>query len=299
MANMNRYTERYCPICGSVKDKSQFQSSPNPNHQDGKFPFCKTCCTSKLKEYIEKTGSDAAGLWCLLMELGIPFLSTVWGNVEAVQEASANAKGVWRKSDVFATYLKLLKERDIQIEGLWQSDVMLTDLIEVEKPVPVKEENQIDLKEQERIWGRFEPEDYEFLNDMFDAYTAELPNMDMALIMRYRDLCKAELAKRKADEEGDVGAIQKAQKTLVDMLTLLKLNDFQNNKQSDIEKFIERKAWQIENTRPAECEDLNKYKDYSGFEKTWEHIMRCCRNLVASTKEYPKLPPEAKIGGGG
>ena len=295
MANINRYTERYCPICGSVKDKSQFQSSPNPKHNEGKLPYCKACCTAMLKEYIQQTGSESAGLWCLLMELGLPFMSTIWENVEGVQEVAAERGG--RKPDVFATYLKLLKERDIKIEGLWQTDVMLDELIEIEKLVSAEEKPEMDLREQERIWGRFEPEDYEFLNDMFDAYTSELPNMDMALIMRYRDLCKAELAKRKADEEGDVSTIQKAQKNLVDTLTLLKLNDFQNNRQSDIEKFIERKAWQIENTRPAECEDLNKYKDYSGFEKTWEHIMRCCRNLVASTKEYPKLPPEAKIGG--
>lgn len=292
MANMNRYTERYCPICGSVKDKSQFQSSSNLRHNDGKLPYCKSCCTAMLKDYIEQTGSDAAGLWCLLMELGIPFLSTIWENVEQVQESNANAKGNWRRSDIFATYLKLLKERDIEIEGLWQSDVMLTDLIEVKKPVPVEEENQMDLKEQERIWGRFEPEDYEFLNDMFDAYTAELPNMDMALIMRYRDLCKAELAKRKADEEGDVNNVQKAQKTLSDTLKMLKLDNFGQVQKTDEQKAFEKRVAWIEYTKPAECEDLLKYLDMVGYEKEKGEKMRSLRNAVAGTRDYPNVPKE-------
>ena len=129
---------------------------------------------------------------------------------------------------------------------------------------------------------------------MFQAYTQDFPEMDANLTNRYRDLCKAEYRKRKADEKGDVSEIKQAQANLTDLLKLLKLNDFQSNQKSEMEKMIERKIWMIENTRPAECEDLDIYKDVSGFEKTWGEILRCVKNLVAGSREYPEIPREER-----
>ena len=44
-----------------------------------------------------------------------------------------------------------------------------------------------------------------------------------------------------------------------------------------------------ENTKPCECEDLEKYKDFSGFGIKWAEIMRCMRNLIANTRDYPEI----------
>ena len=118
--------------------------------------------------------------------------------------------------------------------------------------------------------------------------------MDANLVNRYRDLAKAEWRKRKADESGEIQEIKNAQDILNKQLSLLKLNEFKNNKQSETEKFIERMAWTIENTKPAECEDLEKYKDFSNFLPTWKEILRCVRNLVAGTRDYPDIPPEER-----
>ena len=51
-------------------------------------------------------------------------------------------------------------------------------------------------------------------------------------------------------------------------------------------------AWTIENTKPAECRDLDKYKDFSNFNIKWNEIMRCVKNLVAGTREYPNIPKD-------
>ena len=40
--------------------------------------------------------------------------------------------------------------------------------------------------------------------------------------------------------------------------------------------------------------DLNIYKDVSGFEKTWGEILRCVKNLVAGSREYPDIPREER-----
>lgn len=286
---MNRMTEAYCINCQSAKAFSNFH-----NHVIvGKkyLPICKTCCNKKLKDYIAVTKNDAAGLWCLLAELGIPFLREVWEPTQKIVFKSTNAG---RKPDLFLMYIRTLKELGIIVEGFWQSNMMLSDFMKIGKDNKKEEEVKevVDLNEQQRIWGKFEPEDYEFLNFTFNEYTQELLEMDANLIRRYRDLAKAELRKRKADESGDMNEIKNAQSVLNNQLTLLKLNNFKDNKQSDTEKFIERMAWNIENTKPSECEDTEIYKDYSNFGVKWEDILRTVKNLVAGTREYPDIPKD-------
>ena len=282
---INRMTEKYCPQCESSKPFNSF----HPHIVVGQkyMPWCKTCTGAKLREYIKKTGSEGAGLWCLLAECGIPFLRDVWNST---QKIISEGTGAGRKPDLFLTYVRTLKEFGIMVEGFWQSDVMLDEFIEVNGEGREEQEEILDLKEQERIWGKFEADDYEFLNFTFNEYTQELLEMDANLIRRYRDLAKAELRKRKADESGDIGEITKAQDSLNKQLALLKLNNFKDNKQSDTEKFIERMAWNIENTKPAECEDTEKYRDFSNFGIKWEDIMRTVKNLVAGSREYPDVP---------
>ena len=281
----NRMTDRYCPQCDSFKPFNNFHTHIVNGRKY--FPYCKTCTSVRLRGYIKSTGDEGAGLWCLLAEYGVPFIREVWN---ATQKIVFEATGAGRKPDLFLTYIRTLKDYGLVVEGFWQSDVMLDDFIEIGgcKKEEVKE--VIDFNEQQRIWGKFEPEDYEFLNFTFNEYTQELLEMDANLIRRYRDLAKAELRKRKADESGDMNEIKNAQAVLNNQLTLLKLNNFKDNKQSDTEKFIERMAWNIENTKPAECEDTQKYKDFSNFGINWEDIMRTVKNLVAGSREYPDIP---------
>lgn len=290
----NRNIEKYCPNCESSKPYQYFHHHVISSEKY--IPFCKACLNAKLRNYIKSTGNDGAGLWCLLAELRIPFIKDIW---QRTQQIIFEANGAGRKPDLFLTYIKILKEQDIKVEGFWQSDVMLDMLTETSTD---RTDNQInfDLNEQQKIWGKFldsdgkiDVEAYEFLNDTFEDYTKDLPiEMDTNLILRYRDLVKAEFRKRKADENGDMNEIKNAQAVLNNQLTLLKLNNFKDNKQSDTEKFIERMAWNIENTKPSECEDTEIYKDYSNFGIKWEDILRTVKNLVVGTRDYPDIPKD-------
>ena len=284
---MNRMTEAYCSNCQSSKAFSNFH-----NHVVvGKkyLPLCKACCAKKLKDYITITKSDAAGLWCLLAEVGIPFLKEVWEPTQKIVFESTNAG---RKPDLFLTYLRTLKELGIVVEGFWQSDMMLDDFMEIGESKKEEIKEVIDLNEQQRIWGKFEPEDYEFLNFTFNEYTQDLLEMDTNLIRRYRDLAKAELRKRKADESGDIQEIAKAQDNLKKMLDMLKLSDFQSKQISDEKRAFEYNVSLIENFRPAECEQLQEYLDKVGYEKEKAILMRSIRNAIAETREYPDIPKE-------
>lgn len=286
---INRMTEKYCPQCESSKPFNSF----HPHIVVGQkyMPWCKTCTGAKLREYIKKTGSEGAGLWCLLAECGIPFLRDVWNST---QKIISEGTGAGRKPDLFLTYIRTLKEFGIIVEGFWQSDVMLDEFIEVYGEGKEEQGELLDLKEQERIWGKFEPEDYDFLNFTFNEYTQELLEMDANLIRRYRDLAKAELRKRKADESGDIQEIAKAQDNLKKMLDMLNLSDFKKGAVDERKQFVDRIAWMIEETEPAEEEDESKYRDIAGYEELYNDFMRSMRNILTGDRRYPNIPPEGQ-----
>lgn len=283
MAEFNRTKENWCPNCMTAKENKYFIQSLSPVH-DRFLPLCRTCLTARFKTYKNILNSDGGALWCICSEMSYPVIKKYYD--VALEKQSTDTR------NLFMIYHSILKDEGFQINGFWQSDMMLDDIIELDTKtdeITEDKEKAVDLAEQERIWGKFEEEDYELLNSFFDMYTQDLPNMDAALELRYRDLCKAELRKRKADENGDISEISKAEESLRKNMALLKLDKFQDNKQSDVEKHIERICWMIENTKPCECEDLEKYKDFSGFGIKWAEIMRCMRNLIANTRDYPEI----------
>lgn len=286
---MNRTTEAYCCNCQSAKNFSTFHAHVIVGKKY--LPFCKTCCNKKLRDYIGVTKSEGAGLWCLLAELGIPFFKDVWENT---QKIVFEATGAGRKPDLLLTYLRTFKEFGVVAQGFWQSDMMLDDFVEIGENKEEDNKEVIDLNEQQRIWGRFEVEDYDFLNFTFNEYTQNLLEMDANLIRRYRDLAKAELRKRKADESGDIQEIAKAQDNLKKMLDMLNLSDFKKNESDERKQFIDRIAWMIEETEPAEEEDESKYRDIAGYEKIYDSFMRSMRNILMGDRNYPDIPPEGK-----
>ena len=160
-------------------------------------------------------------------------------------------------------YHNTLKDMCFQVEGFWQSDMMLDDFVErqiTEDDIAKAEKDKVvDLAEQERLWGKFEVEDYELLNGFFDAYTKDVDNLDYSLELRYRDIAKGELRLRKANESGDVGEIDKAQKNLKSLLDMLGLTDYGRKDTDERKQFIDRLAWMIEETEPAEEEDEKRY----------------------------------------
>lgn len=286
---MNRTTEAYCCNCQSAKNFSTFHAHVTVGKKY--LPFCKTCCNKKLRDYISITKSEGAGLWCLLAELGIPFFKDVWENT---QKTVFEATGAGRKPDLLLTYLRTFKEFGVVGQGFWQSDMMLDDFVEIGENKEKDNKEVIDLNEQQRIWGRFEVEDYDFLNFTFNEYTQNLLEMDANLIRRYRDLAKAELRKRKADESGDIQEIAKAQDNLKKMLDMLNLSDFKKNESDERKQFIDRIAWMIEETEPAEEEDESKYRDIAGYEELYNDFMRSMRNTLTGDRRYPNIPPEGQ-----
>lgn len=283
---INRAKERYCPCCSTVKEKSKFYPSPIATNEY--LPYCKECVGKKYRAASQALDSKWGALWCACMEMGVPLLREKFNLLKA-QYDGLDGKG--RRPEPFGLYLALLKDGGVQYRGVFDGDMQLSEFVDLGIEQSPEEPTQKDMdaqrKQWDKVWGKdYDDEDCQRLDEYFEDYTQDLFEMDMAMTMRYRDLCRAELKQFKG--EGDKDTFNQI-KTLMSML---KLDDFKDNKQSETEKFVERMAFTIENTKPAECEDLEKYKDFSGFGKTWDGLMRCLKNLVANSRDYPQIPRE-------
>lgn len=286
MAEFNRTKENWCPNCMAAKENKYFIQSLSPVH-DRFLPLCRTCLTARFKSYKSVLNSDGGALWCVCSEMSYPVIKKYYDMALEKQDND--------NRNLFMIYHSILKDGGFQINGFWQSDMMLDDIIELDTKTDEMAEDKekaIDLAEQERIWGKFEEEDYELLNDLFARYTKDLFSLDTVVELRYRDLCKAELSKRKADESGDINAIAKAQENIKKMLELLKLNNFQSNTKTEVEKTLEYQIAMMEKYKPAELEDITVYEDYCGCHHLEEQLMRPLRNLIAGSREYPTVTKE-------
>ena len=294
---MNRHTEKMCACCDTAKPFDQFYKDLIPN-RNRYVPYCKSCCRSKMKQYKEIIGNEQAALWCLLAELGIPFLKDVWNEASRIIEENESKT---RKPDMSLTYIRCYKEMGIVAYGFWESDVMLTDFynvkVEDDDTIEVKS-STIDLNKECETWGEFRVDGmldesaYKFLNKTYDEYTKDLGELDLNVQNRYRDLSKAEWRLRKANENGDISEIKSAQDILNKQLALLNLNDFKTNDTDERRLFIDRIAWMIEETEPAEEEDQSKYTDIAGYEKIYNSWMRSMQNILTGDRKYPDIPKD-------
>lgn len=285
-----KYNEILCSSCRTIKSQTEFANGYGA--QAGrKVAICKECCNTKLEKYEQRVGKVGA-FWLLMAELGIPFIQQVY---DVAYHASISIKKGAKRPDLVELYVKKLNLLDMKYDGFWDSDTMLDDILNEHKETL---DPKLDLALMNRIWGKY-PDDkyaeaYDFLEDRFNDYTKDILDMDANLTNRYRDLCKAEYQKRVADESGDIGEIQKAQKVVNDMLMLLKLNNFQDVAKSDAQIAFEKAIAMIEYTKPAECEELDKYVDMCGHERDNAEMMRCLRNAIAGTRDYPEIPRDER-----
>ena len=281
--------KKVCGCCQTAKAPAQFHKSPLSSGQF--LPICKLCCKDKLKAYTEITGSESAAFWLVLSELGVPFIKEVWDKFQTFKTTAMPS------TDLIMAYLRALSESGIKVDGFWQSDVMLDMLMDsvVDRDT---EREELDLDEQQKIWGKFvsdgklDVEAYDILNRAFEKYTKDLDEPDENYEERIRDLCKCELRLRRANENGDGAEISKAQDSLNKQLTMLKMNEFQSKQLSDEKRAFEYNVSLIEHYRPAECEELQEYLDKVGYEKEKAILMRSIRNSVAETRDYPDIPKE-------
>lgn len=284
--------ETYCPVC-KLKKKPHMMITDYRFKETNHFLPCCRACTDRIVSQHAAKNNLVVGVWSAAMMNHVPFIHQAWdAAVEKMAQADIKSP--------FAAYYHCLKENFGDYEGVWQTNAWLGDYISVNGAM---EKNDLFTEEELETlfkdWGRFVDEDtgeldlsaYEYLVARYNEYTEGVTGLTSAMSMQFRNLCKAEWQKIKADETGDIGAIDKAQKLVNGLLSSLKLDDFAVEK-SDTDRFIDRLIWRIEETEPSEVEDESKYVDIAGYEQYYNSIMRSMKNLIAGSRDYPDIPTE-------
>lgn len=271
----------FCPYCDKEKQDSQFYKSPIKTGEYIKP--CKSCVTDLYKQALESTKDQGAALWSTCMQTGIPMRRAEYTACLDTLEKAAKGK----KPSLFMLYHTYLSTSPDKLTGVWDSDMELSNFKDL-GDVAKGETDEVALKARWRKqWGGdYEDEDCQWLDDMFDSYTADIFEMDTAMEMRYRDLCKLELEQYKS------GVNKDTQSQIKTLMSLLKLDDFKSNQKSDAERAFEKRIAWVEYTKPSECEDLTRFVDMVGYEKDKGEKMRSLRNAVAGTRDYPAIPKE-------
>ena len=271
----------FCPYCGKEKQDSQFYKSPIKTGEYIKP--CKSCVTELYKQALESTKDQGAALWATCMQTGIPMRRAEYTACLDTLEKAAKGK----KPSLFMLYHTYLSTSPDKLTGVWDSDMELSNFKALGE-VAKGETDEVALKARWRKqWGGdYEDEDCQWLDDMFDSYTSAVFEMDTAMEMRYRDLCKLEL------EQYKNGVTKDTQSQIKTLMSLLKLDDFKSNQKSDAERAFEKRVAIIESTRPAECEELKEFLDKVGYEKEKAMMMRSLRNAICNTREYPDVSKE-------
>lgn len=287
---MKKEVESLCPCCHELKSLKKGFTDGYGVQMGKKLVYCKQCNKQKLDKY-KNYLTEQGAFWVLCAENGLPYIQNVYDYTMEMYAKSYKTVGI----SLLDIYVKSLKQLETIYNGFWDSDTTLEELEHKHKETQqVDPEN--DVVKMERRWGKFDnpKEAYPFLEELFKDYTENIVEMDTNLRNRYRDLCKAEYAKRKAEENGDVNEISKAQDNIIKLLKLLKLDNFQETAVDPREKFIDRLVWMIENEEPAEEEDKEKYRDIAGFEKSFREIMRSLKCLLTGSKDFPDIPREER-----
>lgn len=284
-ASWNENLERVCGKCQKAKHKTQFYKIPKTKDY---IPVCKMCLKQYFNEVQKNTGSDNVALWASLMAAGVPMMRDVYDTMMSAGDVEGN--------NMLPTYFTLAEQSNRDFVSLADSNMQLNDFVDYGEydlnPEPEDEANvAIDAKTRRRWdkeWGAgYSDAQCQQLDEYFEGYTGDLSDMDVGMMLRYRDLCKAELRKFEGDD--DKG---QTTKEIVDLMKLLKISDFQRDEKSEDEKFIDKIVWMIEETEPAEEEDEEKYRDIAGYEEMYNEMMRCMRNLLTGTKDFPDIDPE-------
>jgi hypothetical protein len=283
-------TIAHCVCCNHDLSIDEFYKSDNPHHGSGVCPCCKSCSKQMFEDNWKKFKEVKAALWVTCSEMGIPFIEKVYANlIEKVNKSkqdrtfSPNNYNYW--GNFISSYMALKRKTD-----KWDS-FGYTDSEKSETIPDVSDEKRLKEKKMQFIldWGDQEDEDYAYLEYRWDFYTEDI-TLTPAQESLYRKLCLSELDYRKAKDANQAG--KEEQDSILKLMKTLKIDNFvQKKEKSEIENMIEYQAWEFENTTPAECEDLEKYKDFCNIEQEWyKSVIRSIRNLVAGMKEYPLIP---------
>jgi len=168
-----------CLKCKLSKEiKSNFYVSNSENHDDGRYPVCKTCIRKNLNITKETEFFSAEFLDVFqntLLEMNRPFIYTLYvSSVEEHQRVGKELFGLYIKNVVFN--LKTLTWKDSEFNDTSKSEVLKNDAVEIVEPEII----QVDNKNKDdviRMLG-YDPFEFEVKEDRPHLYNKLVDFLD-------------------------------------------------------------------------------------------------------------------------
>ena len=284
-AKTKTVTMGYC-----VQDNREYPSDRFYEHKNTELfpkslvPFCKDCCNTMFKYYLQKTGTLEASMWYVCARLDMPFIKKVF---ERVQDQHIE---VDKFVETYYKYLwgsRSMKKALDTWDSFADSDI---DFKEISGVTKSDEGIKAQIEKLELDWGYQESEDdYKFLEYMYEKYTSDIEIENPQQEDLYRDLCLARLEKRKA-EQGKINTdITKIQSRILTLMNKLKLDEFSSSKPKTVsEQLIFAKIPMIESHRAWDI--YNKTQEYKMSSKRRKYyrdlVLRPTLNSLANNRDF-------------
>jgi len=292
--NVKKPTESYCVGCGRTYEIDNFYKSINPWHATGVLPYCKECCKSISQHYLKQMGSMEATIFVTSAEIGVPYIKDAYDMYYTKLQGMQNKPGSnYNYIGNYITCLGIKRGQKERWKTFADTDASFNELCSVKK------EEQVFKLDEERFvldWGDHDKEDYEFLEYRYDVYTNGV-SLTPAQETLYRQLCLVELSKRSKEKKHETTDTE--QKMILGLMAKLKIDQFADSaEKSLIEQLLETQIKEMEEKEPAELYDQPQlYKDFCGIGTYWnDNILRTLKNLLAGSKDYPKVTKDHKGG---
>lgn len=218
-------TEFYCCCCGKkyIKQKGNFTFSQSPMYKGNNsyLPICNNCIENLIEQYTEILGTQDEAIKRVCMHWDIYYN-------ESVLQSSRKTSADQSRFKNYIRHLNLSQNKSNTYDDFLTEESKKT-IDTIEDIEQLSKDSNIKIKEKVfKFWGSgYEPDEYKYLQDQYDDWTARHECKSKAQETLFQNICLAQLAIRKAQTNG--GKVKEAMDAFQSLLGSANLKPVQTN----------------------------------------------------------------------
>lgn len=265
-----------CSACGKEKHMSrEYYTSFSPFHKATKrLHICKQCLSDSIKE------NDTVSFMNMLRSIDKPFITHLY-------------ESALEKNSMLGEYFKLVNAKDFRYLTWDNSDFEgHKSSKSLKENTTIKDEDLLDedVITLRKKWGKFDEEDYIYLESFYNEYANSYATDTPVQIMLYKNIAKVHL---QAEKELALGNT-KIFKDLMELSSKLhndgNIKPIQSTGANDDKGLSTYGLWikTIEQDEPCDYfKDKPLYEDYDKLKKYWDKwFVRPFKNIFNISKDF-------------
>ncbi len=283
MSEQKKLTKKICSKCIEEKNSrtDYYLAANNTVNEDGRLFICKECLANLVDM------NNVESLINIMRMIDRPFLKSTYDSSLSKQNA-------------FGEYMRMLATRQNREKTYLDSEFGTRfgqysnkkEMEEFNRTIDLEADGYTEsgLKELRKRWGKFDVEDYVFLEDFYNDYAHSYSTDTPAQINLYKNIAKIHLQAEKELSEGNI----KTYKDLMDLSSKLhndgNIKPIQSTGANDDRGLSTYGLWikEIEKEEPCEYfEERPTYEDFDAYKKYWEKwFIRPFKNIFNISNDF-------------